>query len=97
MREVVTSTLFKRPLTRKQALEDVAGLVEQPAVRVLGEREGFLEAYARATQRLAASGSLVPDAHLVAILARHGVGTLYTADSHFRRLRGLDVRDPFET
>ena len=59
-----------------------------------GEREGFLEAYQQVTADLAVRGNLVPDAHLAAILLRHGVRTLYSRDRDFWKFQGLDVRDP---
>jgi predicted nucleic acid-binding protein len=37
----------------------------------------------------------VPDAHLAALLRQHGVKTLYTRDSDFRKLAFLEIRDPF--
>jgi hypothetical protein len=40
-------------------------------------------------------GSLVPDAHLAALLRQHGVATLYTRDRDFLKFGFLDVRDPF--
>jgi hypothetical protein len=38
--------------------------------------------------------SLVPDAHLAAILRQHGVRTPYTRDA-FRKFAFLELRDPF--
>jgi predicted nucleic acid-binding protein len=40
-------------------------------------------------------GNLVPDAHLAAILKQHGVRTLFTRDTDFRKFPFLDLRDPF--
>ena len=42
-------------------------------------------------------GNLVPDAHLAALLRQHGIRTLYTNDSDFRKFSFLDVRNPFAT
>jgi predicted nucleic acid-binding protein len=39
-------------------------------------------------------GNLVPDAHLAALLLQHGVKTLYTKDTDFRKFDFLNVRDP---
>ena len=35
------------------------------------------------------------DTHLAALLRQHGIRTLYTNDSDFRRFSFLDVRNPF--
>ncbi len=43
-----------------------------------------------------ARGNQVPDAHLAALSRQHGVATLYTSDSDFRRFAFLKVVNPFE-
>jgi hypothetical protein len=40
-------------------------------------------------------GNLVPDAHLASLLRQHGVKTLYTRDTDFRKFDFLEVSDPF--
>jgi predicted nucleic acid-binding protein len=40
-------------------------------------------------------GSLVPDAHLVALMRENGVRTIWTNDRDFRRFDGILVRDPY--
>ena len=40
-------------------------------------------------------GNLVPDAHLAALLKQHGVRTLFSRDTDFRKFGFLDLRDPF--
>ena len=42
------------------------------------------------------TGDLVPDAHLVALMAENGVPTIGTRDRDFRRFPRIEVRDPFE-
>lgn len=83
------------PLTPEKAVGGLHSLAAQPHVRFLSEREGFLDAYRRVTERQVVRGKLVPDAHLATILWQHGVRTLYTSDRDFRRFDFLDVRDPF--
>ncbi len=60
----------------------------------LAEDEGFLDIYRAVTERAPVRGNLVPDAHLGGLLRQHGVGTLYTADSDFRRFDFLKLRNP---
>jgi predicted nucleic acid-binding protein len=43
-----------------------------------------------------ATGNLIHDAHIAALLLEHGVKEIYTADRGFRRFRGFKVTDPFE-
>lgn len=61
---------------------------------------GFLEQLARGPSLVylldaAASGNLVPDAHVVSLMRENGVRTIWTNDRDFRRFSSLDVRDPF--
>jgi hypothetical protein len=86
--------VFARPLSPDEALANVRALLRLPRVRVLTEEDGFLDVYREVAGAFAVRGNLVPDAHLVALLRQHGVRTLYTVDSDFRRFAFLDVRDP---
>ena len=87
--------IFSVPLSPSEALGNVSALLVQPHVRAVSELDGFLEAYGHVTDGMSARGNLVPDAHLVAILFQHGVGTLYSHDRDFRKFPSLDLRDPF--
>lgn len=87
--------IFAAPLNPDEALGNVAALVELPHVRVVSERDGFLDAYRRVAGNMPVRGNLVPDAHVAAILFQHGVRTLYTNDRDFRKFGSLEVRDPF--
>jgi toxin-antitoxin system PIN domain toxin len=87
--------LFGAPLTPAEALANIDGLTGLPHVRLLGEEDGFLDVYREVTAESPVRGNLVPDAHLAAILKQHGVRTLFTRDSDFRKFAFLDLRDPF--
>jgi toxin-antitoxin system PIN domain toxin len=86
--------VFARPLSPDEAVANVETLLRLPRVRVLTEEDGFLEIYREVTSAFAVRGNLVPDAHLAALLRLHGVRTLYTVDSDFRKFGFLDIRDP---
>jgi len=88
--------IFSYPLAPQEALCNVAALMGLPRVRVMSEEEGFLEVYHDVCGEHAARGNQVPDAHLAALLRQHGVSTLYTADTDFRKFPFLDVRNPFQ-
>jgi toxin-antitoxin system PIN domain toxin len=88
--------IFAHPLTPAEALRNIESLLGLPRVRVLAEREGFLETYRAVTGRFPVRGNLVPDAHLAALLRQHGVPRLYTIDRDFRKFDFLDVVDPFD-
>jgi hypothetical protein len=87
--------IFERPLTPAEALANVESLANLPHVRLLSEEPGFLEAYREVARSLPIRGNLVPDAHVAVLLRQHGVSTLYTRDTDFRKFDFLDVRDPF--
>lgn len=87
--------IFSAPLTPKEALANVEALAVLPHVRLLAEQDGFLEIYRDVAGAFPVRGKLVPDAHLVALLKQHGIRTLYTRDTDFRKFSFLDVRDPF--
>ena len=64
-------------------------------MRLISEREGFLEIYREVTANAIVRANLVPDAHLASILRQHGVSTLYTSNvDDFRRIGFADARNP---
>lgn len=87
--------IFERPLSPEEAMANIESLLRLPHVRALSEEEGFWEIYREVTRGLPVRGNLVPDAHLVALLRQHGVGTLYTNDADFRKFGFLRVINPF--
>ena len=87
-------SIFGRPLSHDEAMRNVEALLSLPHCRVIGEEEGFWETYRATTTDVPTRGNLVPDAHLAAILAGHGVTTLCTHDRDFRKFSFLNVRDP---
>jgi toxin-antitoxin system PIN domain toxin len=87
--------IFTAPLSPAEALANVASLAGLPHVRFLAEEPGFLDAYREVSGAFPIRGNLVPDAHLAVLLRQHGVRSLYTRDTDFRKFAFLDVRDPF--
>ena len=86
----------ERPLTPAEAIDSVAALLARPNVRAPGESTGFLRVY-EATAPKMTRGRQVPDAHIAALMRQHGVATIYTRDTDFRRFDGIRVEDPFAT
>lgn len=87
-------SVFDRPLTHEDAVRNIEALLSLPHCRVIGEEEGFWDAYRKVTADVPTRGNLVPDAHLAAVLVGHGVTTLFTHDRDFRKFSFLTVRDP---
>ncbi|MBI4231136.1 MAG: PIN domain-containing protein [Planctomycetes bacterium] len=87
-------SVFRLPLPLEDAARNVETLLSLPRTRVISEEDGFWEAYQQVAAGRPVRGNAVPDAHLAAILRQHGVRTLYTADSDFRRFEWLEVVNP---
>jgi hypothetical protein len=87
--------IFADPLSPVDAVLNVDSLLALPHVRVLAEDEDFWTIYHKVVDGLSVRGNLVNDAHLAALLWQHGVKTLYTNDTDFRKFRFLDVQNPF--
>ena len=49
----------------------------------------------RVVEESASTGSLIHDAHIVALCVEHGMNELLTGDRDFARFRGLEIVDPF--
>ena len=87
--------IFTDPLTPGDALKNVERLSGLPQVRLISERDGFLDLYEETTREHTVRANLVPDAHLATLLRQHGVSTLYTNnEDDFARFGFLDVRNP---
>lgn len=93
LRIVTHPSILPRPLTAEEAEGTIERLLARPHVQAPGEGGGDFWALYRATADRA-RGNDVPDAHLAALMRRHGVGTIYTRDRGFRRFADLEVRDP---
>ena len=87
-------SVFPRPASPEQAMAAITALLERPTVRTEVEDAGFWETY-RSTAGDDTRGNHVPDAHLAALMRRHGVTVIYTRDRDFRRYDGIEARDPF--
>jgi toxin-antitoxin system PIN domain toxin len=86
--------IFPNPATPEQATAAITALLERPTVRTETEETGFWETYC-ATAGNDTRGNHVPDAHIAALMRRHGVAVIYTRDRDFRRYEGIEARDPF--
>lgn len=89
-------TIFENPLDPETAIANVERLLEPPHVRTGSEAERFWEIWRATTRPLVVRGNLVPDAHLVALMREHGVGTIWSSDRDLRKFDGILVKDPFQ-
>jgi len=87
-------SIFAEPLSPAEAMANIGSLMSLPHTRFLSEEDGFWDVYRELTEELPIRGNLVPDAHLAALLSRHGIKRLYSHDRDFLKFAFLDVRDP---
>ena len=95
LRVVTHPRVFQPPSDMDAVLEDLASLLASPSLVMLGEGPGHLAHLRRAIESGRATGNLVHDGHIAALLVEHGVQEVWTADRDFMRFAGLKVRDPF--
>jgi toxin-antitoxin system PIN domain toxin len=86
--------IFPNPATPEQAAATIQVLLDRPTVRTEAEDRDFWSVY-RATAGNDTRGNHVPDAHLAALMRRHGISVIYTRDRDFRRYDDIEPRDPF--
>ena len=87
--------IFDDPMSLEESLANVEQLLARPHVLSPGEQPRFWTQLRAAVRDARATGNLVSDAHLVALMRENGVRTIWTRDRDFRRFDGIEVRDPF--
>jgi uncharacterized protein len=87
--------LFANPLPPSEALGLAGSLLGRDHVHSPGEDELFWALSWRSLKIGVRGGDLVSDAHIVALMRRHGVRTILTHGRDLRCFEGLRVRDPF--
>jgi uncharacterized protein len=86
--------IFREPLSAETAESAIDQLLRAPSIRVIGEDDRFWQNYRALAASKRPAGNLVPDAAIVAMMAAHGVRTIYTRDRYFRQFDDIQVIDP---
>lgn len=86
---------FRNPLSTTKAVGMITDLQALDHVYTPGEDARFWATFSEVVAEERVRGDLVSDAHIVALMRRHGVRTIVTHDRDFRRFDGIRVRDPF--
>jgi len=95
LRVITHPRVFKAPWGIAAAWQFVNGLLAAPGLGMLLPTErhaSVLDELLQATPTL--SGSILHDAHTVALMREHGVRSIYTRDTDFHRFTGVEVMDP---
>ena len=95
LRIVTHPRVFKPPTDVDAVLEDLSSLLDSPSLVMLGEGPEHRKHLRKAIEGGRASGNMVHDAHIAALLLEHGVTEIWTADRDFLRFPGLRPVDPF--
>lgn len=95
LRVVTHPTVFRPPTPVDEAWESVTGLLASPSLLVIAEGESHSRILGDLLRLSGATGNLLYDAHIAALLLEHGVDEIITADEDFRRFPGLKVTNPF--
>jgi uncharacterized protein len=95
LRLATNPRIFKAPLTPSVAVANIETLLALPNVRVGAEEDDFLSQFKRTTTGMVVRGDLVPDAHLVALMAQYGLDTVCSHDRDFLKFKGIKIYDPF--
>jgi toxin-antitoxin system PIN domain toxin len=96
IRVVTHPRVFDPPTKLEDVLNDLESLLQSPALTLLREgprHSAFMQRLLKSGQ---ATGNLVHDAHIAALVSEHGVSELWTADRDFARFPEIRVRNPFE-
>jgi len=94
LRVVTHPRVFDPPTDLETAVEDLESLLASPSLVLLGEGPSHLASMRHAVLSARATGNLVHDAHIAALLMEHGVRELWTADRDLARFTGLKVVHP---
>ena len=96
LRIITHPGIVTSPLAPEAAIRDIEDLVGRPQIVVAGEGERFWSVFKEVAATVAPRGTLVPDAHLVALMREHGVTTMWSNDRDYRKFDGIALRDPFD-
>jgi hypothetical protein len=91
LRIVTHPRIFQTPAPLERALEALEGLLAADGVWLLLPTERHPELLRAVLLESRATGNLVHDAHIVALLREHGVAAILTEDRDFRRFPGVRV------
>jgi toxin-antitoxin system PIN domain toxin len=96
LRVVTHPRVFDPPTPLEDALEDLESLLTSPSLSLLGEGPTHVGRLLDTVSAGGATGNLVHDAHIAALVLEHGAREFWTTDRDFRRFPGLVIRDPFD-
>lgn len=94
LRIITHPRVFDPPLSARDAVESVESILDSPSLVMLGEGPTHRSQLRRAVIDGGASGNLMHDAHIAALLSEHGVREILSFDRDFSRFPGLRLKTP---
>lgn len=95
LRVVTHPRVYHPALSVDVAMEELKTILASPSLLLLSETAAHAAVLEDVIRRSGAKGSLIHDAHIVALCLEHGVSELLTADRDFARFSGLKISNPF--
>jgi toxin-antitoxin system PIN domain toxin len=88
-------SILKKPLTVAEAIEDLKPYFELDNFYVLTETPKHKETTEMIFKSFpSAKGNIIHDCHYATLLKEHGIATIYTADTDFKKFDFIKVVDP---
>jgi toxin-antitoxin system PIN domain toxin len=97
LRVVTHPRVFHLPTPLPLAWQAIEVLLDSPSVEVLSEGDRHRAILSELLRSSPATGNLLHDTHIAALLMERGVGEILTADEDFRRFPKLKVINPFRS
>ena len=91
LRVMTHPRLTRRPLSLQEDFAKIQQLLLQPDVSFGATGDSFVEDLASASTAPDATGKLIHDAEIVALMKRHGVDRILTSDRDFLKFQGIAV------
>ena len=94
LRVITHHRVFDPPTELDKALADVESLLISPSLVLLGEGPSHARHLRSMLHGGRATGNVVHDAHIAALVLEHGVREFCTLDRDFARFSGIQTRNP---
>ena len=94
LRVITHHRVFDPPTDLDKALADIESLLASPSLVMLGEGPSHVRHLRSMLHGGRATGNLVHDAHIAALVLEHGARELWTRDRDFARFPGIRARNP---
>lgn len=97
IRVATDPSIFKKPLSVKQAWSFLKAVMESESFSLLLETENHSQIIERIMeQNPSLRGSIWHDVHIAALMQEHGIKEMYTLDTGFHKIKEITVLNPLK-